>query len=380
MRSACSKTRIALIAALALAGYSAYRAAWHFWGVQQWSAAQSALERRDFDEARRRLQQYLSAWPSEPKARLLAAQTARRRGDMDEACEHLRAYAESDGRDRSALDLEYDLLRLQTRDLNDAKTYLARCFDDPAPAETPLILEAVIRGKIKMLQTAYQEGVNLRGGGGKEELTATLAAVDLWLRRRPPPADQVQGLVWRSRLHTLGACHDNAVADLRRVLELDPDHFEGRWLLATIVRDESPAETAKHLEILAARRPENFEVRYTLANIRRNLAQLDKARDILDELLASRPKDVSYLIERGEVALEQEQPEQAELFFRRALQLDPADARLNYSLSLALHRLGKDDEAAVLRDRAHRLKTEQQRPQEPTPPASVPPGDSGAPK
>jgi predicted Zn-dependent protease len=378
MRSACSKTRIALIVALALAGYPAYRAAWHFWGVHQFSSAQSALERRDFDEARRRLQQYLSAWPSEPNARLLAAQTARRRGDIDEAVEHLRAYAEADARDRSALDLEYDLVRLQTGDLKDAKTYLTRCFDDPTLPETPLVLEAVVRGKIKMLQAAYKEGINLRSGGGKQELTATQDAVELWLRRRPQQADQVQGLVWRSRLHTIGGCHDDAVADLRRVLELDPDHFEGRWLLAMIVRDESPEETARHLQVLAARRPENFEVRFTLANVRRNLAQLDKARDILDELLASRPQDVSYLIERGEVALEQEQPEQAEQFFRLAFQFDPNDARLSYSLSLALRRLGKDDEATVLRDRAHWLETEKNRQQEQVPPLPAPPGFTGA--
>jgi cytochrome c-type biogenesis protein CcmH/NrfG len=99
-------------------------------------------------------------------------------------------------------------------------------------------------------------------------------AADLWLRLRPSQADQMQGLVWRGRLHLFALEQAEAQAALRKALELDPDHFEARLQLALAVTQEAPAEAAAHLQLLRDRHPKNNHVRLLLATHRRVVSYL----------------------------------------------------------------------------------------------------------
>src|SRR5205823_6208649 len=83
--------------ALAATGYLLWLGgeAWQF--HQAKSAAQEALARYDFAEARRRLDRCLQLRPGAAPLHLLAAQAARRAGDLQAAQQHLDLHRELAG-------------------------------------------------------------------------------------------------------------------------------------------------------------------------------------------------------------------------------------------------------------------------------------------
>src|SRR5207249_1211141 len=159
--------------------------------------------------------------------------------------------------------------------------------------ETPLILEALLVGTLDALEPFFSAGMVLDSEKGGPLLERARRAVDLWLRVCPGRADQVQGLVWRGRIHAFASAQPQAVADFRKALELDPDHFDARLHLAQAVAQKAPAEAARHFQILRERDPTNNQVRFSLATIRRGLGQIEEARQVLDEMLADDPDNVS---------------------------------------------------------------------------------------
>src|SRR5262245_26068720 len=93
------------------------RASWH------WRAAQTALERDDFEAARGHLAACLKAWPGSAETHFLAARTARREGNLKEARREL-GEAAGRGWAPEALDLERALLRVQSGELAPVEKYL----------------------------------------------------------------------------------------------------------------------------------------------------------------------------------------------------------------------------------------------------------------
>jgi tetratricopeptide (TPR) repeat protein len=344
--------RIALIVLLLLlAGAGAYRAGLHFWGGYHYRAAEQALDRRDFTEAASHLKKCLDASPDNPAWRLAAARTARRQGEYALALDHLSVYQQKGGPEE-ALALERKLLVMQQGDLTHMDPLLSSCEERPQAAETPAILEAVIQGT--------QNGLRAAAAAGKPTPARYAArarqAADLWLRLRPGPADQVQGLVWRTHFLLLDQDRPGAVADLRKAVELAPGHFDARLQLAELVSQTNPREAADHLETLRRRFPEDNRVRFPLGLVRRSLGQLDEARQLLDDVLASEPDHAPALVARGQIALDTQQPAEAERWLRRAWTLEPHEPETNLALGHCLKMLGRAEEAKTYEDRFRRLK------------------------
>ncbi len=82
-----------------------------------------------------------------------------------------------------------------------------------------------------------------------------------------------------------------------------------------------------------------------LAVSRHGLGQLDQAQPLLDELLATNPQDVPALIERGRLALDAQQPAEAETWLRRAEAIAPDHADVLLSLGRTLRMLRRAPEA-----------------------------------
>jgi len=346
------------VLALLVVGVVGHRVALHFWAKHHYGLAATALERRDFPQARSHLEKCLSVWPGEPAVLLLAAQTARRMRDFDEAIRYQKLCKKKGLGE--GLEREYALLELQEGDLAAADWYQTFCADHPDSAETPLILEAIIVGRLNVLFPLYAEKPAARGKAvpGLAELRQ---AVDQWLRLRPGDADQVQGLVWRGRaLRVLGE-HARAVGDFREALRRDPDHFEGRLVLALAVVQDAPEEAATCFEALRRRDPNNPTIRLALARVRRCLGQLEQARKLLEELQASRPDDVGCLLESGHLALDALQPYEAERLLRRALTLAPRMPEIHLALSRCLLQLGRAREAKQHQDLFLSLDAERKR-------------------
>jgi tetratricopeptide (TPR) repeat protein len=348
------RVRIALIVLLLLllAGGAAYWAGLHFWGTYHYRAAEQALERRDFVEADGHLKKCLDASPDNLAWRLLAAQTARRQGDYRAALDHLSVYQQKGGSEEALARERKLVLAQQQGDPALIEPLLSSCEGRPDGPDTPLVLEAVIQG--------IQNGMKKAGVSKPppQVLARSRGAVDLWLRLRPGPADQAQGLVWRAYFLRLGDDRRAAVADLRKALELDPDHFEARLTLAELVAPEDPEEAAGHLEALRRRHPNDNQVRYALALVRRSLGQSDEARQLLDDVLASEPDHAAALVARGQIALDAQQPAEAERWLRRAWDLEPDEPETNLALSNCLKMTGHADEAKTYEERFLRIKAQ----------------------
>jgi tetratricopeptide (TPR) repeat protein len=340
-----------VVAALGLGGYFVGRQLWAGYHRRQ---AVDALARRAFDEADTHLSAALEVWPDDVALRLLAAQTARRRGDFSEAWLQLREYESRHGPEEAGA-LETRLLVLQQGNLQETDVLLAECTARPGAAQTPIVLEAVIDANLKALLPAYSQGLTTGGKLAEPVLLKTRRAIDLWLELRTARPDKVQGLVWRGHTHVFAWEMSEAMADLRQAVELDPDHREARRFLAKFLAENHPAEAAPHLEFLQDRYPNDTEVRLWLAENRRNLGRPDEARDILEELLAKEPTHVAALLERGQVALDLRQPEEAERLLRRALELAPRDPTVNKALGDCLQLAGRHAEAKQFQETCHAL-------------------------
>jgi tetratricopeptide (TPR) repeat protein len=347
--------RIALAAlALLAVGAAAYWAGLHFWGSYHYHAAEQALERRDFRAATDHLTKCLSASPGNLAWRLTAARTARRQGDYRAALDHLAVY-EQQGGSADTLALERKLVEAERGDAALVDSLLTSCEGRPDGPDTPLMLEAAIQGTRNGLTAA---GISKPT---PQVLARSRAAVELWLRLRPAPADQARGLIWRAYFLRLAADRRGALADLRRAVELAPDDFEARLELAELVAPEDPREAADHLETLLRRHPDDNRVRYPLALVRRSLGQADEAKRLLDEVLASEPDHAEALVARGQLALDAQQPAEAERWLRRAWTLAPDEPETNLALSNCLKMAGQADEAKTYEDRFVRLKARRAR-------------------
>jgi Tfp pilus assembly protein PilF len=319
-------------------------------------AAQAALDERDFDRARAVLRKCLAADPGNLEALLLAARTARRRGDEDEAREHLLALAQRRA-PADVLNLERKLLRVQLGNVDEAAALLAHAEKTPDAPETPLLLEAAIEGTIRAFTQRLPAGY-VFDEGTPEVVARAQRAVETWLRLRTGKADRAQGLVWRGRLHLLASEHSAAVADFREALEVDPEHFEARRQLAFTIAQEAPRETAEHLRRLLKREPGNTHLAISLAGVLRGLGQLDESRQMLDEILAGEPRQLTALIERGLVDLDAGRLPDAERFLRRALEMAPGHPRILRALSQTLALRGRADEAKAFEDRLRKAEAE----------------------
>jgi tetratricopeptide (TPR) repeat protein len=356
--------RIALVLLLPVVAVLAYFVGLRLWAGYHRRAAEQALAQREFKEASLHLEKCLDVAPDDLEARLLAAQAARRRGDFDEARRHLHLFHQGHG-SADAHDLEHRLICAQQGDLEQAKLLLAHCAEHPDAPDTPLMLEACIIGSADALEPTVTVAMTYGGGGPAEAyLRKVLEADDLWLRLRSGRADQAEGLVWRARLHSLANDPGKAKADVRQALELDPEHYDARFHLAILLIQEAPAEAADHFQALHDRRPKDDHVCFGLAIVRHSLGQLDRARELLDEMLATQPDNVSALLERGGVALDAEGPEEAESWYRRAFALAPNEPDVNFALASCLQKAGRADEAKEYKQRSSELEAKRQQRQD----------------
>src|SRR5439155_26816969 len=154
---------------------------------------------------------------------------------------------------------------------------------------------------------------------------AALTCLNKSLQEMP---DNVIALRSRGAVHAQMTMIPNAVVDYRKAFELEPDHEPGRVALAdSLYKAGLFAEALPLFEELAPRQSEDPVVLVGLAGCRAAAGQLDAARELLDALLAKQPRHAVALMERGRLALELDQPAQAEAWLRRALAIDPSDRR-----------------------------------------------------
>jgi tetratricopeptide (TPR) repeat protein len=319
---------VALLAA-ALVGWWGGR---QWWAGRQLQAARAALARQDLDAAQDRLAACLAVWPDSPEVLLLAGQTARRRGDLSEAERFLDRCQGRQGAS-DALILERTLLDVQKGDIPpEVERELDRLTVAGGP-EAPLVLEAL----------AKRYAGDLRFGEAGACLGRLLEL---------SPEDRAALLGRGAVLESLGR-DDDALADYERLVRLDPRADEGRLKLADLLRRQGRLrEAVAHYESLLARQPGRPEALFGLARCRHDLADLDGAARLLDELVTSHPDHAAGLAERGRVAYRQGDAAAGEAWCRRALAAAPNDRDALLVLAISLQSQGRADEAADARARS----------------------------
>jgi tetratricopeptide (TPR) repeat protein len=324
---------VVTIGVLLLIAAGAGWAVWHYRTASVLRDAEQAMERHDYDEARELLARYLQARPNAGRAHFLAARAARRLQRYDEAEEHLRT-CQRLAYDPDAVALERTLSDVQRGNLRAEKPLWARVeTDDP---QALAILEVLIQ--------EYIDGYRL----GR-----AVEALKLYLNKKP---NDIQALLGRAYVFERLLYFGEATDDYRRAVAVAPDNDAARLRFAESLLIVGPPSAALvQFETLRSRCGDTPAVLLGLAKARRQLGQTEKAKDLLLVLLKDRPRNAAALVERGKVALEQEQYQEAESFLRQAVELDPHDREAHHNLSVALRQEGRGEEAAKEIDRVQEI-------------------------
>lgn len=337
-------TRVVLtLVLLAVIGYSAYRVGRHFWANSQLQSARAALDLGQVSKAQSHLLSCLQVRPDDPEVHFLLARAARRAGDYKEAEERL-LQAKRLGGVPEEIQLERLLQDVQRGDMGSAESQLWAYTEKDHP-DTLDILDALARGYL----------VTFR-------LHQATTALDRLLEIQPhnAPAWIMRG---KSRYHLRG--YSEAAHNYGRAVELTPDDAPARLLLAEcLVENARPTEALEHFDRLSTQIPDDPAVPLGRANCFMDLGRNDEARDVLDRLLKQTPGNPTAMTLRGKLAMREAELATAELWLRKAAELNPGDRDAVYSLSLCLRQQGdqkKKEEAAQWFDRLKLIESEQAR-------------------
>jgi tetratricopeptide (TPR) repeat protein len=254
------------------------------------------------------------------------ARTCRRAKELAGWQKHL-ARAELLQWPRAQIDLERRLERAQSGDLGKVAARLEAALETPSP-EDVVVFEALARGYLE-----------------NDWVERALNLANLWLERHP---DDWEARYYRGlALQRKPPKTKEAIADLKRALELKPGQSDVLWALADLYMGNDKLEEALPLyESYLESDPANTDALFQLANCQlTSLGEPDKARLTLNKLLAIEPNHVMALYLQAKVELADGLPEKALEWLRRAERLAPHDPYIVQNLMAVLHDLKRTEEA-----------------------------------
>jgi tetratricopeptide (TPR) repeat protein len=116
---------------------------------------------------------------------------------------------------------------------------------------------------------------------------------------------------------------------------------------------ERQEEAAACLERAVALSPDDADIRLSFAQFLAAGGKLDRATREIETVLRHNPRHVGALARLGVVNMSKGAPAAAEAVWRRALTLDPRNADILYNLSVVCRLGARQEEAAVLAERAY---------------------------
>jgi predicted Zn-dependent protease len=274
-------------------------------------------------------------------ALVLASRAARQSGDLGAAAGRLRDCHRRDGQPTDEVAFEWALLQAAGGNVTEVEEYLYRQLDQD-PAVAPLVWEALTEGYLRVYRTPD-----------------AMACLTAWLDRDP---GNVRALELRGTTFVTGKGVQQGSLDLRRALEIDPTRTATRWrLVRALLALGSYQEAVTHLEWLARDHPDDPEVLVGLARCRLMLGQRDQAVQALDAVLAKDPDHGLGLRTRGQVAISEQRPAEAEGWLRRAAQVLPQNYQAQWLLFQSLQQQGKTAEAEAQLRVAERVRDQSER-------------------
>ena len=157
-------------------------------------------------------------------------------------------------------------------------------------------------------------------------------------------------------LHQAGRLAE-AEAVYGRILAIDPDHADGRYLLGLIFHQRGyPARAIHHIDLALDKNPDNILALNSRGVALNALQRFDEALASYDRAIALQPDFVEALLNRGDTLKELQRLDEALASVDRALAVQPDHAGAHYSRGVALHALERFDEALASYDRALALR------------------------
>jgi len=332
--------RLTVLAALAVIGLAGWLIGRQVWAAHHWRAAQSAVGHYQYRLAQQHLERCHSVWRDDRGVLLLGARIARRLQMFGDADGLLKQCRQVHGEDDDLI-LERVLLRAERGDLDGVSLFCSTLLDKNHP-QSEAILEALVAGCLRGYRLDDAEGL-----------------IGRWQKLDPEDAHAEYS---RGFLAELRANHLDAVKAYRQSIELDPEHVDARFRLASVLLDLSQAQEAvPHLRWLAERHPTYVSVLVDLARGLDQLGEQDEAERFLARAREFRPNHPETWLESGILAMRRGEYESAESWLRAACALAPGDYRSHYQLSLCLERRGKADEARAMLPRLKQLEADNAR-------------------
>lgn len=300
---------------------------------------QSLLDERDYAKASEVLENYLRERPRDVQARLLLVRAARQARAYRQAAEHLQLCRDALG-DAEAVVVEEGLLEVARGKEAPIAALRERARQKDALALN--ILEVLVQRDLD----TYQLGAALDG-------------FTRYLEQRPEDLHALlgRGFVWERYISFA-----DAAEDYRRAVAAHPDSERARFKLAeALLLVGTPQEALEQYLWLAERKPQLPPVRLGLARCYRRLGELEKAKQLLDSLLAEYPGHGETLWERGELEMDLGRPAQAEGYLRQAAAQRRFDRRVQYALARCLQVQGKEKDAAEFEARVKEIDADMAR-------------------
>jgi Tfp pilus assembly protein PilF len=300
--------------------------------------AEKAQAARSFAEARSQLEIYLDLHPNNPDVHFLLARLARQVAQYEEAKRRLDICQQLEG-PTARITLERRLIPVQQGAFPvQVEGWLQQLLNEDHP-DSQHILEALSRG----CMSTY------RVHNAKSYLS-------LWLERDPA---NVQALLWRASIHQHLMDYERAVEDCRVAAEIAPKDKEaqGRFAQALLQKGEV-AEAAKQFAQLYQEMPDNPAIALGMAQCHIKMGRMDEAKEVLDAMLAKNPNDSLALLERGRVALLNNDPNDAKPWLEKAAALAPIDHLTLLTLVQCLKQLSDGPHVDQWQQRLDRIDAE----------------------
>jgi tetratricopeptide (TPR) repeat protein len=316
---------LTLLVLVAAAGFGGR----HAWAWYQLREARAALARYHPAEAQGHLERCLRVWPDSVEVRLLSSRAARQLGDFDTAVRHLgEAQKLTDG-NSSEVALEWALTQAAGGNTREVEEYLQRQADEK-PESAALVWEALAQGYTRVYR-----------------ILDAVFCLDHWLQLDP---ENVRALELRGNAYQTVRSGRKAADDYRRVLELDPARPPTRWrLVQCLLNMGSYEEALPLLHVVERERPGDPDVQVGVARCHNVLGRPEKARELLDAVVKAHPEDALALRTRGQFALSDSKPKEAEGWLRRGVKVWPNDYQTQWLLYKALQLQHKTAEADAQR-------------------------------
>jgi protein O-GlcNAc transferase len=330
------RSRRWLAGMVVIAGGVIAAAAYTFWPDIQMGVAWRHLRAGRLAEAEAAAQSVLTRHPARADAHLLMARTLRTKRLPQKALSHVwdaaRAKPVPDGLRR-----EYALCLAALGQHAQAQPMLQEIFQNGTG--DPEVLEALSRYAIQSFH--FEQAMEY---------------VDAWngLAPRDTRVLMLRAEVSKRLFHKHeGTLH--AIDDYRRVLTIDPAHYEARLklgeeLFATGRIDEASEE----FELCRQQHPQTIEPLYKLALCRER--EPEEAERLLHQVLDQQPDHANALLALGKIELTLGKPEQAIDRLSRLVERQPYHDKARYGLFLALRNVERDAEAAEHYAEWQRLK------------------------